>query len=269
MMPPARRLLTRMRCLLVRDQDVERWASTKVIFFGLGMGRSGTSFLSRLLGSAADAHVVHEPVPEDFDAYQRAFRDGREAVRYLRFRKREIYLRARRSDAHAYGEVNSVLRRHAVALKHAFPDAFLFHLVRDGRDVVRSMYSRGTMSATDATTRAIRPPKSDRYEGSWENMKRFERCCWYWQAENAYLRANAGPLVRLEEVLSDYGILRDSLLAPLKLKISEDLWKQAVETPENATRRLALPHWSEWEARRRESFVKICGEEMRCCGYDL
>ncbi len=212
---------------------------------------------------------MHEPVPEDFEAYQRAFRDGRDAARYLRFRKREIYLRARRTDGRVYGEVNSVLRRHAAALKHAFPGAFFFHLVRDGRDVVRSLYSRQTMSAADANTRAIRPPKGDRYEGTWENMTQFERCCWYWQAENAYLRTKVELLVRVEEVLSDYSILRDSLLTPLKLDISEDLWRQAVDIRLNATKQPVLPHWSEWEALTMESFVNICGEEMRCCGYDL
>ncbi|MFW6070645.1 MAG: sulfotransferase, partial [bacterium] len=171
----------------ITSRRVDAWSEKVNVFFVLAIGRSGTSFLAHLLDQAPGAHVVHEPIGEDFMAYQEAFHDPDAARSYVhRFRKKEIYLRARAvqmEHMEAYGEVNSALRRHARALAAAFPDAVLFHLVRDGRDVVRSMSARRTMTPEDKNTNAIRPRPGDPWAGKWEQMDRFARLCWYWQVE--------------------------------------------------------------------------------------
>lgn len=143
----------------IHTQQIEQWATKTNLFFILALGRSGTTFLAKLLHQIPNTVVFHEPVQEDFKAYREAFNNPLAAKWYIHtFRKKEIYLRMRENHhVKSYGEVNSALRRHVEALKRAFPQATFIHLVRDGRDVVRSMMSRRTMQLDDPHTRGVMP----------------------------------------------------------------------------------------------------------------
>lgn len=175
--------------LWIDEPTINGWAKNKRIFFILGMGRSGTKFLARLLDEAPESYVVHEPVWEDFPAYVDAFYSQKKAQWYIKyFRKKEIFLRVRDIPCEIYGESNGVLRRHLLPLKKAFPHAIFFHLIRDGRDVVRSLMARHTMTPKDPITSKIHPLPDDPWYERWEKMDRFEKICWYWQVENKYLR---------------------------------------------------------------------------------
>lgn len=259
-----------IRYFWISKRKIDTWAESKNIFFILAIGRSGTKFLADLLSKAPGAYVVHEPVRADFLAYQRAFHSEEEAMKYIQvFRKREIYLRCRDRKINTYGEVNSALRRHCNALKHAFPKAVFIHLIRDGRDVLRSMMSRKTMTSEDPNTRLIYPVDGDPYRDSWPKMTRFERLCWYWQVENQYLRKYIAKTIRLEELVSSYDYFKRELLDPLGLQLSEEVWQKAAESPKNVTENYAIPHWSEWPRSKLDAFLGICGEEMEANGYQI
>ena len=265
-----RRILKTHLRFWITNYRVDAWAIDLNLFFVLAMGRSGTCFLAHLLDRAEGAHVIHEPVGEDFIAYQHAFHDADAAHRYVRcFRKKEIYLRERPLEIETYGEVNSSLRRHARALAGAFPNAALLHLVRDGRDVVRSMSARRTMTPEDKNTRTIRPHPDDRWASQWEHMDRFARLCWYWQVDNAYLRQNIGRTVQFEALLSSYDYLCEHLLEPVGLQLPPSVWEEAVNRPRNVTKEHAMPPWEQWTPAQKRTFRAICGEEMRKNGYDF
>ena len=192
-------------------QRIEQWAAQTKLFFVLGMGRSGTVFIARLLDQDQSAYVCHEPVRRTFRAGVAARQDPQSAEMYVkRFRSREIFLRARRRDVPIYGEVNSALRRHAYALTTVFPDAAYLHLVRDGRAVVRSMTARATLTTADPYTATLQPPPGDPWHTEWAQMDRFARLCWYWQAENAFVRQAIGVTVRFEDLLHDYAYFKRS-----------------------------------------------------------
>jgi len=225
----------------ITENKIQRWIDSKNIFFILAIGRSGTKFLADLLANAEGAYVVHEPVKEDFQAYQDAFHNNEKARDYIeRFRKKEIYLRARGKQIDTYGEVNSILRRHYNALNETFPKASFIHLIRDGREVVRSMISRKTMTSEDPNTRLIHPKKGDSWRKQWPEMNRFERLCWYWQVENHYLRNSIGYTVQFEKLISSYNYFKEKLLDVLRLSIKEDVWRLAINTPKNATKRYII-----------------------------
>lgn len=254
----------------VSGRAVEAWIESTNLFFILGSGRSGTTFLANLLNKAAEAYVVHEPIRADFVAYRHAFHDATVAERYIkRFRKKEMYLRAYDRPITVYGEVNSVLRRHASALQQAFPDATLLHLVRDGRDVVRSMMARNTLLPDDPSTIGIRPVASDPWAEEWEKMDRFARLCWYWQVDNTYLRQTIGRTKQFEQILKSYDYFKSEILVPCGLKIPHSSWQQAVKKPSNATEQHQLPLWEAWSDAQQEIFLRICGDEMRKCGYEV
>lgn len=254
----------------VSGRAVEAWSESTDLFFILGSGRSGTTFLANLLNKATEAHVVHEPIRADFVAYRHAFHDANAAERYVKqFRKKEMYLRAHGRPHTVYGEVNSLLRRHASALQQAFPDATLLHLVRDGRDVVRSMMARRTLLPDDPGTIGIRPTESDRWAEEWEEMNRFARLCWYWQVDNAYLRQTIGQTKQFEKILESYDYFNSEILVPCGLTISHSLWQEAVKNPSNATEQHQLPSWGAWSEAQQRIFLRICGNEMRKCGYKV
>ncbi|NJE12880.1 sulfotransferase [Thermococcus sp. LS2] len=253
----------------IDEDDIEEWFNTKNVFFILSIGRSGTQFLSDLLNKAPGALVVHEPFIEAIP-HQEAFHNPREAEKYIQtFRKKEIYLRVHKFDIETYGEVNSFLRRHCNALKKAFPKAKLLHLVRDGRDVVRSMYSRETMKPGAYDTKRIYPKEDDPWRDEWPRMSRFEKLCWYWMIENKYLRECIGKTIQFEKVISDYNYFKKNVLKPLNLEIPREIWEETINKPKNITVRYKLPHWREWDQKKREAFERICGEEMKKCGYKL
>ncbi len=254
----------------IGPEMVAKWAKGTHLFFVLGMGRSGTSFLAHLLGKDPKACVVHEPVRRDFEAYQRAFHSQVEAERYVgRFRSKEIFLRASRKGAPTYGEINSILRRHVYALRQAFPHAVFLHLVRDGRDVVRSMMARATMTPEDPNTSTIRPHSDDLWSCEWPQMDRFSRLCWYWSTENAFVREAIGVTIRFEELLSDYEYFAERLLEPCGVRVARDDWEVAVSRPRNKTSSHRIADSNSWSPNLKQAFKRICGEEMLANGYEL
>jgi len=253
----------------VDEDDLERWYREMNIFFILGIGRSGTKFLAYLLNMADNAVVYHEPFDESIP-YQEAYQNPDAAEKYIRdFRMKEIYLRVHKHSVNTYGEVNSYLRRHCEAIKKLIPNVKLIHLVRDGRDVVRSMYSRMTMKPWTYTTRYIYPLPDDPWRDQWDRMSRFEKLCWYWATENKYLRKCINKFVRFEDIIRDYTYFKKNVLEYLNLDIPREIWEREVNRPKNITIAHKLPHWSEWSSELIEAFKRICGDEMKIYGYKL
>lgn len=246
----------------------KRWVVGREVFWGLAIGRSGTRFLAGLLDAAKGARVRHEPRREDVEAYRRAWMAPASTPRYLvGFALPDIYLRERGSEPDVYGEVNSYLRRHAGALRRVLPHARMFHLVRDGRDVVRSMYARDTLTSEDEATAHLLRRAEGPADGPGGPASRFEWLCWYWKRENAYLRRNTGWTLRLEDLVDDYAHFRDRLASPLGLEIDRETWADAVSRPENVTDSHELPPPAKWSNGRKRRFREICGAEMERYGY--
>jgi hypothetical protein len=246
---------------------IDSWSNTVDIFFILAIGRSGTKFLSQLLNKAENAYVLHEPLKVDRMAYKEAYYNEMKARNYIKiFRKKYIYLMQNRIGKQ-YGEVNSFLRRHSNALKKEFPKVKLIHLIRDGRDVVRSMFSRETMNIEDENTQHIIPKKNSPFYNRWKNMTRFEKLCWYWKNENNHLRINIKNMINFEKIISDYDYFSEKVLNILGLEISEFLWEKERNKPKNITTDYTLPKWPNWTEEEKSIFNEICGEEMRLSGY--
>ena len=236
----------------------------------MGFGRSGTAFMANFLDQAEGAHVFHEPVLEDFLAHLRAHYSPVAAERYMQgFRKKEIYLRMRNIAPGVYGETNSILRCHAAAIGKSFPEATLLHLVRDGRDVIRSHMSRRTMTGLNPFSMNIHPIETDPWYPHWHEMDRFARICWYWQEENRRLRTSIRKTVQFEKVLASYEYFHEEVLAPCGIFIDKETWEGTIASPRNVTEKFQIPKWAEWTPDQQKSFRDICGSEMSACGYSF
>ncbi len=254
----------------ISPRQVQQWAAATKLFFVLGMGRSGTALLAQLLDQDPHAYVCHEPVRRDFRAGAEARTDSQRAEHYVgSFRGKEIFLRARAHGSPIYGEINSALRHHVYALMTLFPDATYLHLVRDGRAVVRSMMVRATLTEADPYTAALQPPPGDPWHDAWPQMDHFARLCWYWQAENAFVRQAIGVTIRFEDLLSDYDYFDANLLRPCGVSISQEQWAAAVARPQNQTTRHALAEPAAWSPAQNATFLAICADEMRASGYPI
>jgi len=258
----------RLLSINVDREAVLGWLRSRDIFFVVGLGRSGTNWLAHLLMFDDKADVYHEPFDETIPS-QYAYIDESFSYNYFwNFRIFEMYSRANK-NARIYGEVNSYLRRFVKAIKVIVPNAKLLYLVRDGRDVVRSMYNRFTMMDNAYDTRLIKPRGSDPLYRVWGRLSRFAKLCWYWASENKNLLSELGEPIKFELIVSDYEYLKERVLRPLNLDIPYEVWDRFRRIRLNISRRRLLPHWREWGVNMRKTFEVICGEVMTELGYEL
>ncbi len=249
---------------------VKRKLEEKEIFFIVSTGRTGTVWMSQLLSKAVDDHVYHEPVPLETFAHRDAFLSSEIAEEYVRgFRIKDIYLRARSVKGHVYGEVNGILRRHVSALKGELPQAKFVHVIRDGRDFVRSVVSRGTYSGKHEVYGDFVPPPVYMSISEWANISEFEKSCWIWRWENEHLRKLVGRTVRFEDILANYQSFKQGILDPLGLTLDESVWERSIGEPKNQTESYQMEDWSGWSRENKQAFINICGEEMALHGYEV
>lgn len=259
-----------VRAAPASGRRVRRWLQGRGVFLVVSTGRTGTKWLAELLGQISGGQVEHEPIPVEMWAHREAMEDPSAATPYVtRFRLKEIFLRTRGSDPAWYGEVNSGLRRHVDAFRDAVPGLRLVHLVRDGRAVVRSLVSRGTWAGQHPVYGGFTPPPVDEVARSWGERSSFERACWIWTWENAYMRERIPDLARLEDITSSYDAFRGQILKPLHLQLDETVWAEARNAVENRTQSHAMPAWDEWSSEQKAAFRRICGDEMARYGYDV
>ena len=251
--------------------EYEQWITNTILFFGFGSFRSGTVFLSNLLrNEIIKSHIEHEANVLDYYNYTKALNDKRDALTYVKqFRLKEIYWRTKGKKVNIYGEVNPFLRLHAKAIKQVLPQAKLFHIVRDGREVVRSIYSREILGKSDPLNRLIKPPTTDPYFTKWSSMSRFEKICWQWQYDNRFIREAVGHTIQFEQLRSDFSYFKTYLTDYLGIDISESVWGSYVAQKQNITPTYRLPHYKDWTNEQLSTFKEICGDEMRACGYEL
>ncbi len=200
------------------EREVREWFETRHIFFGFGVIRSGTAFLANFLNQVVqDAVIEHEAFVGDYWYYHRALQSESEAEKYIGgFRLTEIFSRMRHRPENRYGEINPFLRRRCRALQKYLPKAKFFHLVRDGRKVVRSIMSRQTFDRTDPLGCLVRPPSNDPYAGVWKKMSRFEKVCWLWQCDNRYLRESIGFTLSFEKLIRDWDYFKRGTAGPYR-----------------------------------------------------
>lgn len=256
------------------------------VFFVLALGRSGTYFLSLLLSKDARGVVHHEP--HGYDDKLPALRHAGkfDPVVDQMLERRFADLLPRDGTVEFYGEVNSFLRYEVDWLRRRF-DPVMIHLVRDGRDFVRSAFIRELYTAWQPDS-PILPRDDDPCAHRWAGLSRFQQICWLWQHTNEHLASRIPDFVRFEDLLSDYTVLEERVLRPTGLRVSRELWSREVNRPKNTSRRFRLrklargwisrnrrtsqltpiPHWTRWEPSMTAQFWEICGDTMRRFGYD-
>jgi len=164
-----------------------------------------------------------------------------------------------------YGEVNGYLRYHIESLKETF-SAPIYLLVRDGRKVIRSMYSRGTFTGNDIST-LLGPEEGEAYFEEWKYFTRFEKICWYWATNNEAMMKQLDTFINFEDIINSWPIFNKYFNINITLNISYEKWATSVNKPSNASPKYLLPPYDEWNIEQRNIFDKHCKSLMSRLGY--
>lgn len=266
------------------------WGGVEAGFI-LSTGRTGTLRVAQVLDRVTSEMIVlHEPSPDLFDlgeAFARGALSPAGAARGLRRARQPLCNRVRREGAGAYIESNTNASYLPGPIREVFDGPRFVHVVRDGRAVVRSLYSKTNPSRRPGQDKALfmghddhRPRLAavdfpdDPWSAGWLDMSRFGRICWHWAKKNALIREALGDaddflVIRFEDVFDaeaghpGFWRLVEFLELGRRLVRPEAEIHELLAERTNRPARYRLPPPEEWSAELRRSFDRIAGAEHR------
>lgn len=270
---------------------MKSWVDLPVRFI-VSTGRTGTKFLANFFNDFLPKTVsLHEPEPDLLPmAIDRARGeiDGDRVKQRLRIGRKLLLRKAMDAGASTYLEANNRFFSIVPELLELFSDCRIVHIVRDGRDYVRSGMSRDKpwcdyyygaedqIANNDLRLKATMFP-DDPFNDEWDQLSAFEKTAWGWVRKDQIIKESArshdGVLtVRFEEIFDDEefeGLQRLYSFLELddELDLSRPEIQQRLNQPENVSGDYRIPHWRDWSEDRTESFDRIAGEHMREYGY--
>lgn len=246
--------------------------------FVTGMGRSGTTFLSRLLSHIEGVYAGHEYIGDREYWLLSWYLEGQNYAKpYLERAKNDI---EREINEKIFIDVNSYLHHSTQELQNVFDPLEVFHIVRHPKDVVRSLYTR----RTDKNFHIL--PKDRPSIEQWMGGDKFSQICWNWAATTKQLEKNATKLIHFEKLVSDYTYFNENLLSPFGLALPRSSWDTLKSTRVKKTKSPAyrylyakikgkpfvktkLPEYNQWSRRQKDIFLELCGDAMQSIGYDI
>jgi hypothetical protein len=195
--------------------------------FVTGMGRSGTTFVANLLANAPNVSSGHERIGNR-EYWLLSWYLGRDYILpFLEKEKKRI--ESEQVGKSVYIDVNSYLQNSASEIAEVFKTENVMHLMREPKEVIRSIYTR----RNDNDIHLL--PKGEVEIQKWLDNDRFYRVCVNWKMATSRLLEQNVPIIRFEQLVSDFEYLKTKVLDPLELDLSENDWKQAKSVRDNKT----------------------------------
>lgn len=236
-----------------------------------GMGRSGSVFLGGLLDQAPNVAARHERLSDKHLVALSYYRPDHPYVAHT-IRRRAEAVQREQPDQPIIVHVDPGMRHATEAVERCL-GARCFHLVRDGRRVVQSMYPRKVYTERAGSLPAV--PEDAATLERWDAWPRFEKLCWYWRDSVDRLLQRDLPILRLEDIVKDFDVLDRTLLEPTGIELSRQQWDAQRSKPANATRfrlKWLLPQRNrplQWTDDHERRFRDLCGDTMARLGYAL
>lgn len=268
-----------------------RMFDQKVIFI-VSTGRTGTHFLSHFFNkNFSDVNAYHEPKPDlfllDINYLRNKVSEKRAWSMFKGYRKKLLSQAA--NDGKIYIESNSKVSFLLPLLKRQFSDYKVIHIVRDGRDVVRSKYSRKTSGkyVKDVYLFSDKDPKDrlnagdfkdDPFRSRWAKLDRFSRICWHWMKKDSLIRREIENdrrciTVKFEDIFvkKDLNVWKNMIdFAGLTGKmVNEDILSYINNKRSNQVKDFELPDYKYWDDHKKTLFKEIAGDYMEKMGYKL
>ncbi len=244
--------------------------------FITGMGRSGTKLVAELLNQSPHAASQHECIGNR-EFWLLSWYLPHDNYSELILAEEKIRIE-KKFNSQLFIDVNSRLQNCVPALHKIFDPVEVFHLVRNPKEVVRSIYTRRIEENIHLV------PKSKTELKKWMESDKLSQICWNWKNATENLLREKTTLIRFEDLISNYESFSRLMGHPLGLDISEEIWMSIANKKVNRTRsklfRWAyarwkgksfvddeLPPFEQWTSQNKERFYDICGDTMRKCGY--
>ena len=246
--------------------------------FITGMGRSGTTFMGNLLRHVESIDSRHEYIGNREYWLLSWYLPGEiYAIPYLERCKKSI---DSSFSSSYFIDVNGYLQNSVPQLRQVFNPEMVFHLVRDPRTVIPSLYIR----RSDNNIHLI--PKEREEVEKWLDGDKFQQICWNWASTTMTLASQNTELLQFEKLINNFDYLEKKLLSPLNITLSRATWTDLQSTKINRTRNRwfrfvyaklkgkefvkdKLPKYDQWSAEQKTLFNDICGSAMEMVGYDL
>ena len=225
-----------------------------------GTGRSGTATTARLFNGSHEFRVDYildkyfrdaDPHSDPFDTLEKrimAMLDLHQGI------ERKLFVDS--SNLYIY---------FIDALYLLNPEVKIILTVRNGKDFVRSAYSRRWHEKNIFGTV---PPRTDRYYGQWNSLSPIEKNAWIWIWRNRKaldgLRALPDEqkfILRIEDMQKkETRDLLESFAGKYDMNVADERY--------NANPDYLLPPKEQWTGRQQDEFNAIAGEMMNFFGYD-
>lgn len=227
------------------------------LFFVTGCGRSGTKFLSKLLCTIPDVYVSHESIGDSKKFWYNVHNPHTSEMMFSKFRRLLMQRRIESSGCKVYGEVNSFLRNFMEEIVWTN----VVHLVRNGKDVVRSIMNRYSPRLA-AVGRKLTP--------EWRRMTPLQHACWIWTDAVEKVDSFSIPVVKMEDIIISYEVLCTQVTQPLDLpSVRESEWAMRAHRIVNPSSSYTFPSWDSWTRDEKSVFKEMCGGTMERFGYEV
>lgn len=252
----------------------------KIVFI-LSTSRTGTKTLAEGLASDQILSPHQPPFSRLLTIASNYYLHGwlpRRTLEWLVSRLREPQIIG--ADYRYYVQVFSLDYLPAKIISEKYSNVYIVHIVRDPRTFVRSYLNWTHTRFKSFVANKLIPGwhPSGFFTGeipwqTWRGMDEFQRVCWHWTYKNALLeRLFEGDeryiRVRFEDLFFGEGaeeVLRATLSfigIPCRDEFTAILRKS-----KNVSRKSYFPRCEEWESKRRQQLLDICGEGMKRYGY--
>lgn len=260
----------KMKMNLISNVDAHSINKTFII----STGRTGTKFFAKFFNQVYDFKALHEPNP-DFIKYSIEFAKKdikiKEAEDHIKNYRKAIFRDLKRRNIHNYIESNNRLFSLIKPLRKIYPEAKIIHIVRDGRDYVRSGMGRDWYTSTDKRPRLkAKFLPEDSFFDKWEKMSRFEKICWRWQKKDNFIYSNLKNdnnyiRVKFEDIFKNRnkkGLYKIIKFVGLEKSKVEPLIDKMLNKKINSSTNYKIPKWSHWSEKKKKIFDNIAGEHM-------
>lgn len=250
------------------------------LYFIISTGRTGTRSLAKFLNHFSVNYALHEPLPNllnEGNDYARGLIDNEKikkkfvAARQFHFKKALANPKVQN-----YIESNNRLYSFIDQLRELYNEVKFIHVVRDGRDVVRSGLSRKFYTKHDTAyrIRADYFPDDPFYE-RWEYLDQFEKVCWWWLKKDKMIYSSTynhpdSIMIKFNDLFDSekkYPGLR-KILDFIELEVTDEEINRYLQRV-NYTKKFDFDHWSNWDNTTMKKFKAIAGQHMIRLGYKL
>ena len=266
------------------------------LFFIIGCARSGTTACAKILSISTNSKVFVEQQPklckEARDQYKKKITNPIKTIKNAK----EYYIKSVTEKGLIYGDKNPNYLLFVPYMEELWKPKFIF-LVRDGRDVVRSMMDwhdicggniygmKEDEECSDIVSfdqdwwdySRLRPNGGEPYYAEWKNLSRFEKCSWYWNEFNTQMFKHVSSLdkkrwrlinintVKVSDFEKIFNFLGLNGFNPEKI---DKMITARINSPMDRTNMSnKFPNWRSWSDEQNKIFNKHAEKMMLTLGY--